>query len=53
MIRFLEADMRDMVKVIWRRKISAATLIRLWARALRRSALSLEAGQFREHVHYF
>lgn len=53
MTRFLELDIRDMAQVIRRQKIPPARLVRLWARALRQSSLSLEAGQFREHVLYF
>lgn len=51
--RFLEIDIRDLLKVIQKQKLAPDPLIRLWARALRASPLSLEKGRFRDHVGYF
>lgn len=48
--RFIEPDIRDLVKIIRKRKLSQERLIRLWGRALRSSPLSLASGQFRGHV---
>ena len=53
MTRFLELDIQDMIKIIRTKKIKAKPLIALWARALKASDLSLELGQFREHVIFF
>ena len=53
MARFLEIDIQDMIKIIRAKKLKPAALIRLWAKALRSSDLSLELGQFRDHVLYF
>jgi hypothetical protein len=53
MARFLEIDVSDMVKVIKKKRLRAKTLIRLWARALRASRLSLAKGQFRRNVEMF
>lgn len=53
MTRFLELDIRDMVRIIRKKKLKPARLARLWSRALRASRLSLELGQFRQHVVYF
>ena len=53
MARFLELDIQDMVKIIRSKKIPLKVLIRVWAKALRSSDLSLELGQFRDHVFYF
>lgn len=51
--RFYELDIQDMVQILRKNKVPAARVIRVWAKALKGSALSLELGQFREHVHYF
>ena len=53
MARFLELDIQDMVKIIQRKRLRAGVLVRIWARAIRSSDLSLELGQFRDHVIYF
>lgn len=53
MARFLELDIQDMVQIIKKKKIAPEILIRIWARALNSSDLSLELGQFRDHVLYF
>ena len=53
MARFLELDIQDMIKIIKLKKINPSSLINLWARALMASDLSLELGQFRDHVIYF
>jgi hypothetical protein len=51
--RFIEPDIRDLIKIIRKRKLPAERLIRLWGRALRSSPLSLASGQFRDHVTVF
>lgn len=53
MARFLELDIQDMVKIIRAKKLEPNGLIRVWAKAIRASDLSLELGQFRDHVLYF
>ena len=53
MTRFLELDIQDMLKIIRRKKIPAGRLIKIWAKAANASDLSLELGQFRDHVVYF
>ena len=53
MARFLELDIQDMVKIISKKKLKPAMLINIWAKAIRSSDLSLELGQFRDHVIYF
>jgi hypothetical protein len=53
MARFLELDIQDILKVVRAKKLKAQRLVRLWARALRASDLSLELGFFRDHVMYF
>ncbi len=53
MARFLELDIQDMIKIIKKKKLKPETLIRIWAKAVRASDLSLELGQFRDHVIYF
>ena len=53
MTRFLELDIRDMIHIIRKKRLKPAPLTRLWARALRTSQLSLELGQFKEHVVHF
>ncbi len=53
MTRFLELDIQDMVKIIRKKKIKHETLIGIWAQAFRSSDLSLELGQFKDHVLFF
>ena len=53
MARFLELDIQDMIKIIRAKKLKPSGLLRLWARAIRSSDLSLELGQFRDHAVYF
>ena len=53
MTRFLELDIRDIIKIIKIKKIPHLKLVQLWARALKASDLSLELGQFRQHVEFF
>ena len=53
MARFFEMDVRDMIQIIRKKKIKPEPLIRLWAKALNSSSLSIELGQFRNHVIYF
>jgi len=53
MARFLEIDIRDLLKIIKRKRIAPVPLARLWGRALRQSSLSLATAQFRDHVIYF
>ena len=51
--RFLEIDIRDLLKVIKKKKLRSRRLVALWANALRSSILSIEKGRFRDHVFYF
>ena len=53
MTRFLELDVQDMVKIIRKKKIQPKRLIGIWAQAFKTSDLSLELGQFKDHVLYF
>lgn len=53
MARFLELDIRDMIQIIRKKKLKPAVLARLWQKVIRTSDLSLELGQFRDHVRYF
>lgn len=53
MARFFELDIRDMIQIIRKKKVRPSTLIRLWAKAVNSSPLSLELGTFRNHVIYF
>ncbi len=53
MTRFLELDIQDMVKIIRKKKIKPKRVISVWAQAFRSSDLSLELGQFKEHVLFF
>lgn len=53
MARFLELDIQDMLKIIGKKKLKPKALIHLWAKAVRSSDLSLELGQFCDHVIYF
>lgn len=53
MARFLELDIQDMIKIIAKKKLKPEPLIRIWSKAVLSSVLSLELGQFRDHVIYF
>ena len=53
MTRFLELDIQDMVKIIRKKKIKPGRIISVWAQAFQASDLSLELGQFKEHVLFF
>jgi len=53
MTRFLELDIQDMVKIIHKKKLKPTEMILVWAQAFRSSDLSLELGQFKEHVLFF
>jgi len=53
MARFLEVDIRDMIRMIRRKKLRPEELIALWSKALRSSPLSLELGSFSRNVIYF
>ncbi len=53
MARFLEVDIRDMVRMIRKKKLKPKELISLWGKALRSSPLSLELGSFSRNVTYF
>jgi len=51
--RYLGLDVDDVVKVLRRRRIPAASVIRVWARALRASPKSTALTQFRIQVEAF
>lgn len=53
MARFLELDIQDMIKIIKKKKLKPKSLIHIWTKAIRSSDLSLELGQFRDHIIYF
>lgn len=53
MARYLELDIRDMIRIIRKKRLKPGRLTRLWMRALRTSQLSLELGQFKEHISHF
>lgn len=53
MTRYLDPDVRDLVEVFKRRKLSAERLADLWGRALRRSPRSAALQQFRRQVEHF
>lgn len=53
MTRFLEIDVKDIIKVIRKKRLRAGRLISLWARAWRASPLSLTKGQFKRNVENF
>jgi hypothetical protein len=53
MTRFMEIDVDDVVKVIKKKRLRAAALVTLWARALRASPLSLTKGHFTRNVETF
>ncbi len=50
MARFIRTDIEDIVKIIRVKKLSWQKLTSLWAKAVLDSVLSLELGQFRQHV---
>jgi len=51
--RYLDPDVRDLVTVLRAQRVSAARLVRLWGRALRRSPRSLALTQFRRQAEHF
>ncbi len=51
--RFLEVDIRDVMRMIKRKELKPEKLIHLWGRALRSSPVSLNKGMFRRNVVYF
>ncbi len=51
--RFYETDIHDMMTVMQKKNMESDDLIRLWARAFRKSPISLEKRQFIQHVHTF
>ncbi len=53
MTRFFEIDVKDMVKVIKKKRLRAGRLVSLWARAFCVSPLSLTKGLFRRNVENF
>jgi len=53
MARFWELDRRDVLKIIRAKKLKPKKLITIWQKAVYASDLSLELGQFQEHVRYF
>ena len=53
MTRFFEIDIQDMVQVIKKRKLDADAMVRLWARALKASPMSLAKRDFIIHVKLF
>lgn len=53
MDRFLEVDLRDILRMIKRRQLKSQRLISLWGRALTASPLSLNSGSFSRNVTHF
>ena len=53
MVRFLELDIKDMVKIIRAKRLRALPLVRLWAKAADKSKISLQLDQFRKNVILF
>lgn len=53
MTRFLEIDVKDIIKVIKKKGLRPERLVSLWARALRASRLSLTKGRFQRNVDHF
>jgi hypothetical protein len=53
MTRYLELDIRDILKIVRKKKLKPGSLVKLWKKAMRTSQLSLELGQFKDHVHHF
>jgi hypothetical protein len=53
MARFLELDIQDMKKIIREKAVSPDRLRLIWTKAILSSDLSLELGQFKDHVIFF
>ena len=53
MTRFMEIDVKDILKVIKIKRLRLGPLVALWARAIRASPLSLAKGQFKRNVENF
>ena len=53
MARFYELDIQDMIRIIRKKRLHAQKLVLLWREAMKTSDLSLELGQFKDHVIYF
>ena len=53
MTRFFEIDIQDMVHVIKKRKLNQEEMVRLWARALKASPMSLAKRDFVIHAKLF
>ena len=53
MTRFLELDIQDMLKIIKAKNIAPERLRKIWIKAFASSDLSLELGQFKQHVIFF
>ena len=51
--RYFALDVDDVVKVLKRRKVPAASAVRVWGRALRASPKSAALTQFRTQVEHF
>ena len=51
--RYLDPDVQDLVAVLTRRRVPAARLIRVWARALRASPPSTARPHFRRQAEHF
>ena len=51
--RFLEIDLRDVIRMIRGKKLKPGSLIPLWGRALRASPLSPDLDNFRRNVTHF
>ena len=51
--RFLEVDIRDVIRMTQRKKLKPEKLIGLWGRALHSSPLSMNLGIFGRNVTYF
>ncbi len=51
--RYLDPDVQDLVAVLTRRRVPAAQLIRVWARALRASPPSTARSRFRQQAEHF
>lgn len=53
MARFYQLDIQDMTRIIKKKKLKPEILVKLWRRASDASPVSLELGQFKDHVQYF
>ena len=51
--RYLDPDVRDLIKVLRTQRVSATRLVNLWGRALRRSPRSLAMTQFHRQAEHF